>query len=89
MRANVIRFPTSEPGDTRFLGSLISSQQIDPRDIVALLCKTEGTGTPSDFSRELASERYSRNVDFAGTRFGEKSCFEPGAIGTRHASLPG
>jgi cyanuric acid amidohydrolase len=60
MRANVIRFPTSEPGDTRSLDSLISSQQIDPRDIVALLCKTEGTGTPSDFSRELASDRYSR-----------------------------
>jgi cyanuric acid amidohydrolase len=60
VRVNVIRFPTSAPGDTRFLHSLISSGQVNPRDIVALLCKTEGTGTPTDFSRELANDRYTR-----------------------------
>jgi hypothetical protein len=52
MRVNIIRFPTSED-DTRFLDSLISPRQLDPRGIVALLCKTEGSGTPNDFSREL------------------------------------
>jgi hypothetical protein len=52
MRVNIILFPTSED-DIRFLDSLIYPRRLDPTEIVALLCKTQGSGIPNDFSREL------------------------------------
>lgn len=52
MRVNTILFPTSEE-DTRFLDSLIYPRQLDPREIVALLCKMQGSAIPNDFSEEL------------------------------------
>jgi cyanuric acid amidohydrolase len=73
MKVKIIRFPTDGPGDTRFLDSLISSNQIDPKEVTALLCKIEGTGTTNDFSRDLAYERYT-------AYFSEKLSLSPSEV---------
>src|SRR5579885_1932081 len=51
---DVIRIPTSGPGDTSGLIKLIESGKIDPKSILAILGKTEGNGGVNDFTREYA-----------------------------------
>jgi cyanuric acid amidohydrolase len=51
---DVLRIPTTGPGDTAGLMALVESGRIDPRDILAVLGKTEGNGCVNDFTREYA-----------------------------------
>ncbi len=57
-RADVFRVPMSSPGDMRGLQQLIREGALDPRDIVAILGKTEGNGGVNDFTREYASRSF-------------------------------
>jgi cyanuric acid amidohydrolase len=52
---DVIRIPTSGPGDVSGLIKLIGSGQIDPKSILAILGKTEGNGGVNDFTREYST----------------------------------
>jgi cyanuric acid amidohydrolase len=51
---DVIRIPTSGPGDVSGLLALIDSGEIAPSEILAVLGKTEGNGGVNDFTREYA-----------------------------------
>ena len=52
---DVIRIPTSGPGDTSGLIKLIEAGRIDPKSILAILGKTEGNGGVNDFTREYST----------------------------------
>ncbi|HET7886531.1 MAG TPA: ring-opening amidohydrolase [Bradyrhizobium sp.] len=52
---DVIRIPTSGPGDTSGLIRLIEAGKIDPNSILAILGKTEGNGGVNDFTREYST----------------------------------
>jgi cyanuric acid amidohydrolase len=52
---DVVRIPTSGPGDTSGLIELIKAGGIDPKSILAILGKTEGNGGVNDFTREYAT----------------------------------
>ncbi|MFK4510285.1 ring-opening amidohydrolase [Bradyrhizobium daqingense] len=52
--AGVVRIATKGPGDVSGLMSMIDSGAIDPREILAILGKTEGNGGVNDFTREYA-----------------------------------
>ncbi len=54
MRTQIHRFFPNDPADVRDLEEAISSGQIDPKAIVAIIGKTEGNGATNDFSRGLA-----------------------------------
>ncbi len=51
---DVIRIPTSGPGDVSGLMALIDSGALKPSSILAVLGKTEGNGGVNDFTREYA-----------------------------------
>ena len=51
---DVIRIPTSGPGDVSGLMALIDRGAIEPSSLVAVLGKTEGNGGVNDFTREYA-----------------------------------
>jgi cyanuric acid amidohydrolase len=51
---DVIRIPTSGPGDVSGLLALIDAGEIAPSEILAVLGKTEGNGGVNDFTREYA-----------------------------------
>ncbi|THD44043.1 MAG: ring-opening amidohydrolase, partial [Bradyrhizobium sp.] len=51
---DVIRIPTSGPGDVSGLQTLIEAGKIVPSEILAVLGKTEGNGGVNDFTREYA-----------------------------------
>jgi cyanuric acid amidohydrolase len=51
---DVIRIPTSGPGDVSGLMALIDSGALEPSSILAVLGKTEGNGGVNDFTREYA-----------------------------------
>jgi cyanuric acid amidohydrolase len=51
----VFRIATSGPADISGLIALIEKAELDPRDIVAILGKTEGNGGVNDFTREYAT----------------------------------
>jgi cyanuric acid amidohydrolase len=50
--------PMRGPGDMSGLQRLIDAGALDPRDIVAILGKTEGNGGVNDFTREYASKSF-------------------------------
>jgi cyanuric acid amidohydrolase len=50
----VFRIATNGPGDVSGLMAMIDSGAIDPREILAVLGKTEGNGGVNDFTREYA-----------------------------------
>jgi cyanuric acid amidohydrolase len=52
---DVFRVTTRGPADTSGLLGLIDGGELDPRDIVAILGKTEGNGGVNDFTREYAT----------------------------------
>jgi cyanuric acid amidohydrolase len=54
MSVDVVRIPTSGPGDVSGLLDFIKSGRIKPRSILAILGKTEGNGGVNDFTREYA-----------------------------------
>src|ERR1700683_1947678 len=51
---DVIRIPTSGPGDVSGLMALVDSGALEPQSILAVLGKTEGNGGVNDFTREYA-----------------------------------
>jgi cyanuric acid amidohydrolase len=51
---DVVRIPTSGPGDVSGLLGLIEQGKINPKSILAILGKTEGNGGVNDFTREYA-----------------------------------
>ena len=51
---DVMRIPTSGPGDVSGLMALITSGALEPQSILAILGKTEGNGGVNDFTREYA-----------------------------------
>ncbi len=50
----VVRIPTSGPGDVSGLMALIEKGALEPPSILAVLGKTEGNGGVNDFTREYA-----------------------------------
>jgi cyanuric acid amidohydrolase len=56
---DVVRLPTSGPGDVSGLVRLIEAGDIDPASILAILGKTEGNGGVNDFTREYATSALS------------------------------
>ncbi len=57
-QVDLFRVPMRGPGDLSGLHKLIAEGQLDPRDIVAILGKTEGNGCVNDFTREYASKTF-------------------------------
>ena len=55
MRVHAQRFYTESPADVTGLEAAITAGTIPPRDIVAIIGKTEGNGGTNDFTRELAT----------------------------------
>ena len=54
MKVDVFKIPQSSPDDLTGLISLVQQQQLDPKNIVAILGKTEGNGCVNDFTRGFA-----------------------------------
>ena len=59
MRIGLNRIPMSNPADVSGLTRLIDSGVLEPRDIVAVIGKTEGNGGANDFTRALATLAFS------------------------------
>lgn len=57
-KVGVYRILCSGPGDVSAAQALISSGEIDPAQIVAVLGKTEGNGCVNDFTREYANHAW-------------------------------
>jgi len=53
--AKVLRVPMEDPGDVSGIEDAIRRGEVDPRDIIAIVGKTEGNGLVNDFSRGQAS----------------------------------
>ena len=51
----VFRFPMAAPDDVTPLARLVDGGEVDPRDIVAIIGKTEGNGRVNDFTRGFAA----------------------------------
>ena len=54
MKVDVFKIPQRSPDDLTGLMNLIQSQQVDPKQIVAIMGKTEGNGCVNDFTRGFA-----------------------------------
>ena len=52
-RTDVFRIAMAGPADLSGLSGLIEAGALDPRQIVAILVKTEGNGGVNDFTREF------------------------------------
>ena len=59
MRIGVHKLPMNNPSDVSALERLIDSGEVDPKEIVALIGKTEGNGGANDFTRGFATLSYS------------------------------
>lgn len=57
-QAYVLRLPASAPNDTSTLAAAIARGDVRPREIVAILGKTEGNGCVNDFTRAFAVEAF-------------------------------
>lgn len=55
----VYKFQMDGPADTSGLVSLIDEGKIDPKDVVAIIAKTEGNGRVNDFTRAYATHVFS------------------------------
>lgn len=62
MFARVHRIPAAAPDDVDGIRALVSSGELDPRGIVAILGKTEGNGCVNDFTRGFASATLTRMI---------------------------
>lgn len=58
-KVEVFRIPTASPDDVSGLKKLIDEGRFDPRDIIAVLGKTEGNGCVNDFTRGFATQTLS------------------------------
>ncbi|WP_309122217.1 ring-opening amidohydrolase [Paenibacillus sp.] len=68
MKCSIVRIPTRSPSDVSALGDAIRDGSIEPRDVVAVLGKTEGNGCVNDFTRGYAVRSLQ---DFFERRIGE------------------
>lgn len=59
MRIGLHKLAMTNPGDVSPLASLIESGAVDPREIAALIGKTEGNGGANDFTRGFATLSFS------------------------------
>ncbi|ODV09575.1 MAG: cyanuric acid amidohydrolase [Rubrivivax sp. SCN 70-15] len=57
-RVDVFRIGCSGPGDLSAARSLIDAGELAPRDIVAVMGKTEGNGCVNDYTREYAAQAW-------------------------------
>ncbi|MBS3987124.1 MAG: ring-opening amidohydrolase [Erysipelothrix sp.] len=57
--SKVYKVAMSSPDDMRGLDQLVTNSIIDPRDVVAVLGKTEGNGCVNDFTRGFATMAFS------------------------------
>jgi cyanuric acid amidohydrolase len=57
-QVDLFRVPMSGPGDLSGLHRLVADGKLDPKDIVAVLGKTEGNGCVNDFTREYSSKSF-------------------------------
>ena len=55
MRIGVHKMPMNSPNDVSSLERMIDAGAVDPREIVALIGKTEGNGGANDFTRGFAT----------------------------------
>jgi cyanuric acid amidohydrolase len=55
MRIGVHKMPMNSPSDVSSLERMIEAGTVDPREIVALIGKTEGNGGANDFTRGFAT----------------------------------
>lgn len=55
MRIGVHKMPMNSPNDVSSLERMIDAGTVDPREIVALIGKTEGNGGANDFTRGFAT----------------------------------
>jgi cyanuric acid amidohydrolase len=62
MFARVHRIPAAAPDDVDGIRALVSSGELDPGGIVAILGKTEGNGCVNDFTRGFASATLTRLI---------------------------
>jgi cyanuric acid amidohydrolase len=62
MFARVHRIAAAAPDDVAGIQALVSSRQLDPSGIVAILGKTEGNGCVNDFTRGFASATLTRMI---------------------------
>ena len=58
-RAFVHRIPANAPDDVAGFAARVAEGAIKPRDVVAILGKTEGNGNVNDFSRGFATRALS------------------------------
>ena len=54
-KIDVFRFAMSAPDDVRELKKLIDAGEVNPKEIIAVLGKTEGNGCVNDFTRGLST----------------------------------
>jgi cyanuric acid amidohydrolase len=54
-RVEVFRVPCDSPGDLREVRALVAQGQLEPRDIIAVMGKTEGNGCVNDYTRDFAT----------------------------------
>lgn len=62
VQVDLFRVPMGSPGDMSGLQRLIDERAFDPRNIVAILGKTEGNGGVNDFTREYASRSFASTL---------------------------
>jgi cyanuric acid amidohydrolase len=79
LTVDVIRIPTTGPGDVSGLLDLIRAGKLEPMSILAILGKTEGNGGVNDFTREYAVAALcgalAPHVDLAPDRVEERIAF--------------
>lgn len=75
---DVIRIPTSGPGDVSGLKALIDQGRVRPAEIVAVMGKTEGNGCVNDYTREYATQALASLI-------GRHLAMEPEAVEQRVA----
>lgn len=70
MKIDVFKIEMSAPDDVRELKKLIDAGEVDPREIIAVLGKTEGNGCVNDFTRALSTVSF-RSLIMAKTGWSE------------------
>lgn len=79
MKVGVHKLAMSAPGDVSELAALIETGAVNPREIVALVGKTEGNGGANDFTRGLATLSYqlllARHLGLSPEEVGQRIAF--------------
>jgi cyanuric acid amidohydrolase len=57
-KIEVFKIPMSSPDDLRNFQTLLESKKVNPKEIIAILGKTEGNGCVNDFTRALATRAF-------------------------------